>query len=289
MGNFDLFRRKTQIAACCAVKYRSDFIENGTSSITIYHVRRSADKSAALIITDKEGPDTSLVYTYKDTNSTNELLKGDYFIWQNKYYFVFEDVSIVRDTGYKKQKAYQCNVNFEINKQTYWAYYVSSLAGYVGEGFQAKISIADSEKPILIVPHQDWVKLGTTIVINGKPWKIIDIDFTTNHCIDYCSLELDFIQKNAEELCDCDCEDCEICGDCDDCKIKYPNKDENTIHCGQEITLSTEDGYFVCEEADIIKRSSNEVIFIIPFGIKEVEIKIKKDAEIISTKYKVVI
>ena len=289
MSNFNVFRRKTQIAACCAIKHRSSFIENGTSSTIIYHVRRSVDKPAALIMTDKEGPDTTLVYTYKEARSCDELLKGDYFIWKDEYYFVFEDVRKVQQVGYKKQKTYQCNVEFEIGNTKYWAYYVSSLSSYVGEGLESKLNIADQEKPILVIPHQDVIKLGATGIIDGKPWKIVDIDFITNKGIDYCSLELDFIQKNTEDLCTGDCEDCEVKQDCDDYKVKHPNEGINTIHCGQPITTMTEDGYFVCGEAEIVERTANKVVFIVPFGVAEVEVAIKSNGEIIKTKYKVVI
>lgn len=58
-----------------------------------------------MIITDKEGPDTSLVYTYTERAKNNELLKGDYYTWKNNTYLVYEDIDLVREVNYKKQKS----------------------------------------------------------------------------------------------------------------------------------------------------------------------------------------
>ena len=96
MSNFDLFRIKMHNSENCSMNYESNFILEGISSVIIHVMRLNADKQAALILTDKEGPDTSLVYTYKDRNIENELLKADYFTWKNNTYFVYEDVGYER-------------------------------------------------------------------------------------------------------------------------------------------------------------------------------------------------
>ena len=97
---------------CCRLKYESSFITNSTGSTTIYHVRTQTDRSAALVINDKEGPDSQIVFTDDLDDKDLNLKKGDYFIWKDKHYFVYEDYDVVREVNYIKQKAYECNVDF---------------------------------------------------------------------------------------------------------------------------------------------------------------------------------
>lgn len=65
---------------CCRLKYEAGFITDGTSATTITHVRLNTQKQAGLIINNSEGPDSATVYTYKEDDKSNELLKSDYFI-----------------------------------------------------------------------------------------------------------------------------------------------------------------------------------------------------------------
>lgn len=190
MSKYDVYRNRMHNEECCRLKYDASFITEGTSATTIKHVRLNADKQAGLVLNSAEGPDGATVFTYKVEPQENELLKTDYFIWQDKYFFVYEDVYLVLETIYKKQLAYQCNVECESDNDKIYAYYVSSLKKAVDQGLDKNISLADKERPMLIMPTNRWSKVGQTLVINGKPWKITEVDFTTNVGISYCSLEL---------------------------------------------------------------------------------------------------
>ncbi len=156
MPNFQLFRSRMRNEACCRLKYETDFIENGTSATTIHVIRTHLDKKAGLIINEKEGPDTAIVFTYLETDEDKreqELLKPDYFLWKNRTYFVFEDVDLVLDTYYKKQKAYQCNVLFSLEDKHYAGYFVASLAKYLETPLAKDLLITNNDKPILIMPY----------------------------------------------------------------------------------------------------------------------------------------
>ena len=270
MSTFDLFRKKQQNSEDCINKFESSFILEGTSAVVIHSLRLNVNKQAALIITDKEGPDTNLVFTYRERVKDNELLKGDYYTWRDKTYLVYEDVDIVRDVDYKKQKSYQCNVSFEYNNTIWYGYYVASLAKYVDITLQGNLNITDNDKPILVLPQVDWMAIGVKIVINGKPYKIIDFDAITNSGIVYCSLDRDFVNKQEDVI------------------TEY---DGAVLTAGIESEVNTNYGYFKADKnVDILSKTYTSVKFIIPYGIDNITITTKDELKNdIVTEYKVVI
>lgn len=274
MSSFDLFRTKMQNDKNCIAKYESNFILEGTSATTIYVLRLNNDKQAALIPTDKEGPDTMLVYTYIEEEQERELLKTDYFKWKNNFYFVYEDVDLIRYSIYKKQKAYQCNVNFNIGNKEYYGYYVSSLSKYTDTTLQNNLNITDNEKPILILPHFSWLEIGLKIIIKGKPYKIIDFDIITNDSIAYISLDRDFNSKQEDII-----------------NIDTDFSSGDILIAGVELELPINFGYFNTQPpVKIISKSATSVKFIIPHGINNIDIWTKDNTnQDIVHSYKVVI
>ena len=275
MSKYKAFRRKLDISENCIANYESSFITEGTSAVTIYSLRLNAYKKAAIIITDEEGPDTSLVYTFKERAKEQELLKGDYYTWNNNTYLVYEDVQVVLETKYKKQKSYQCNVSFDYECDcgcnTYFGYFVSSLARYVDTNLQGGLNITDNEKPILILPHLSWIKIGAKIIIKNKPYKIIEFDAITNNGLAYCSLDRDFIDKQED--------------------VELDVISDDTLIAGIEQELDINFGYFSTDcKIDIIEKSDNKVKFIIPYGIEKIVITTKdiNQIDMVST-YKVVV
>ena len=273
MSKFNAFRRKLDINNKCVANYESAFITEGTSAVQIYSLRLKNYKPAAIIITDKEGPDTSLVYTFKEQAREDELVKGDYYTWNNNTYFVYEDVQVVLDTNYKKQKSYQCNVEFnytcECGSNTYFGYYVSSLARYVDTTLQSNLNISDNDKPVLILPALHWVKVGAQFVIHNKPYKIIEIDTITNKGIAYCSLDRDFVSKQKDVV------------------IEEINP---VLVAGIEQLITTYDDYLqTSHKVDIISRTNAGITIVVPYGLDEIVLTTKDDSGRVSEqKYKVV-
>ena len=274
MSKFNAFRRKLDINEKCIANYESSFITEGTSAVQIYSLRLKDYKQAAIIITDKEGPDTSLVYTFKEQAREHELLKGDYYTWNTNTYFVYEDVQVVLDTNYKKQKSYQCNVEFDCTCECgcgrYFGYYVSSLARYVDTTLQSNLNITDNDKPVLVLPAQEWVKVGTKIVIYNKPYKIIEIDTITNKGIAYCSLDRDFVSKQKDVV------------------IEETNP---VLVAGIEQLIATYDGYLETNhKVDIISRTDTGITIVVPYGLDEIVLTTKDDdGHVSEQKYKVVV
>lgn len=269
MSKFNAFRRKLDINEKCIANYESSFITEGTSAVRIYSLRLQDYKQAAIIITDKEGPDTSLVYTFKEKEQKHELLKGDYYTWNTNTYFVYEDISIVLDCNYKKQKSYQCNAQVSYKDIVVGGYFVSSLSKFIDTTLQSNLNITDNDKPVLILPNCDWVKVGEKVVIKNRAYKIIDVDNLTNDNITYCSLELGFVDTQ---------EDIVI----DDARP--------TLIAGIEQTISTENEVFSSNcKVDIVRKHNNEITIIIPYGIKEIELTTQLNAKNITKTYKVVV
>lgn len=271
MSNYKLFRTRMNNEAECMRKFETSFITNGAAPMVIHIMRLDEDRDATMVFTDTEGPDTAIVFTPKQTNAISNLLKTDYYIWEDKMFFVYEDVIIPREVNYIKQKVYQCNAKVFVDGEDKecGGYFISSLRSYVDTEFQQKINVSDKEKPILILPRQEWVKYGAKVVIGDKPWKIVDYDAITNPGIAYISLERSFISKSFDI-------------------VEYNNCNE--LKAGIEYSFSTLQGFFNSSSPLVIKsRKAKEVVFEVPYGLKEVEISVQQEDGIVTKKFKVVV
>lgn len=270
MNKFNLFRTRMSNEQQCRLKFETSFITEGAAPIVIHILRLDKDRDATMVFTDTEGPDSAIIFTPKQHKNINNLLKSDYYTWEDKMFFVYEDILISREVSYIKQKAYQCNVKVQVldTEEECGGYFISSLRSYVDTELQQKINIVDKERPILIIPQQDWIQIGVKVSIGGKPWKIIDYDSITNDCIAYISLERDFYSKS------------------DDIIQEYA---DNILNAGIEYTFDTTDGYFNSSSPLIIKnRVSGAITFEIPHGIDTVEIETKTNGSLIKKQFKVV-
>lgn len=267
MDKFAIFRKKMDNEAQCKLKFEQRFITEGASAITIHIIRLDEDRSASMVISEAEGPDSAIVFTPKQFTKVNDLLKADYFTWDEKMFFVYEDVLIPRDVSYIKQKAYQCNVKVLCGEEEFGGYFISSLRTYVDTELQKNINITDKEQPILVMPINENIKVGTKLSIGDKPWKVIDVDNITNNGILYISLERDFYTKSDNII---------------------ENYEPNVLKAGIEYDFPTSDAYFNTSTPLTIKsRRGNLVKVLIPYGITEVDISTKIDNEIQTIKYKV--
>ena len=276
MSKFDLFRSRMANEEKCRQKFETSFITEGAAPIVIHILRLDEDRDATMVFTDAEGPDSAIVFTPKQVDREQDLLKTDYYTWDNKMFFVYEDVIIARDVSYIKQRAYQCNAKVYIlendnfgRDDDFGGYFISSLRSYVDVDFQQKLNVSDKEKPILIMPSADWIKIGAKVEVGGKPWKVIDYDSITNPGVTYMSLERDFFKKGSDMV---------------------ENTDINILHAGIENTITTQDGYFNSSSPLIIKsRTASSVVFEIPYGIENVSITTMENDIEKTINYKVVV
>lgn len=267
MSRFSLFRTKMDNEAKCRLKFEQRFMFEGASATDIHIVRLSEDRSAYIVMSDAEGPDSAIVFTPKQEEQIKDLHKSDYFIWQDKLYFVYEDVMLTYDATYIKQKAYQCNIKFMYDNEEVGGYFISSLRKYVDTDFQKNLNITDKEQPLLIIPLRNNIKVGTKLSIGNKPWKVIDIDHITNSGILYISLDRDFYLKSNDII------------------TSYT---DDILKAGIEHSFITSEAYFITSTPLNIKlRTENKVVAVIPYGVTEVDISTKIDGQVQTQKYKV--
>lgn len=256
----------------CVQKFETAFIAEGAAPIVIHILRLDENRDATMVFTDAEGPDAAIVFTPKQFRSNQDLKKADYYTWDNKMFFVYEDILIARDISYIKQKAYQCNVEVTVLDKQFQdikcgGYFIASLRSYVDVEFQQKINISDKEQPVLVVPTQDWILVGAKIMAGGKPWKVIDFDSITNPGITYISLERDFVQKQNPS-------------------VEVQNKQFNYLKAGIEHTITTKDAYFNSSSPLNIKsRTFSKIVFEIPYGLEELFIEYKDEQGNIQKEY----
>lgn len=273
MSSFQLFRTRMNNEMECKRKFETRFITDGASAIQIYILRLEKERDATMVFTDTEGPDSAIIFTPKQRDNEEDLIKTDYYTWNNKLFFVYEDVFIARNVSYIKQKAYQCNTTVRVldcDQEDKGGYFISSLRTYIDTELQNNINIVDKEHPILIMPAQEWIEIGAKIEIGGKPWRVIDFDAITNPGIVYMSLDRDFFKKGTDIIID---------------------DGGFSLKAGITHTMFTQDGYFYSSSPLKIKsRTADKIEFEIPYGLDYITIGIKNSSgTICENNYRVVL
>lgn len=271
---YEIFRRVQAEKTSCHDKRSAAFIDEGLVSNDITHIRVNKIKKAALVFNHKEGPDDVIVFTYKEIPASGELLKGDYFTYDDVYYLVYEDVKQTDENlKYKKQRAVECNVNFAINQTYYNAYFMSSLRKWIDPDMQRSAAIVSYEGPVVIVPSNSVFEEGLIFNIGSKPWKIVEFDDITNYGITYLYLERAYNPVT------------------DTTPLAPDTPQANTLNAMVEYTFATKDAYFATNpRVNIIERKSTYIKFMVPYGITSVSISTKNESSVVITEnYTVVI
>ena len=109
------------------------------------------------------------------------------------------------------------------------------------------------------------------LIINNKPYKIINFDAITNSGIAYCSLDRDFIDKFDN--------------------IATSEPEDAILYAGLENEIETHYGYFDADATvEIVSKGMNKVKFIVPYGVDKITITTKNAEKInVVNTYRVVI
>lgn len=254
---YEKFRGVQAKKTSCYDERSAAFITEGLVSQDITHVRLNEEIKAAIVITDKEGPDESLVYTLNE----NSLLKGDYYIYDSNYYLVYENVRLTDDSLiWKKQKALECNVQITLNSTTYYAYFISNIRQKSFNTLENDAALLPDEAALLIMPTSSDFDIDTQITIGTKGWKVIDYDKISNDGITYMYIERTTIKNTTLET--------------------VTPEASDILHPMVEYTFDTYNAYFsATEDVNIISRSATSVTFKVPFGISSITITTKNDSD----------
>ena len=283
---YDVFRLAQETKQSCLDKRSAAFIENGKLSKTIIHKRKNLIIKSALVFDYKEGPDEAIVYTYKADN----LLKGDYFIFNDGYYLVYEDVKLTDESfDFKKQKAVECNITFTYNDQVYHGYYTSSLRRLTDPDFVGRQGNVADEQSLIILPFNETIQTNSEFIINNKPWKVVQYDDITNKGITYYYVDRNFI-RNAPE----DEEEAEEIIYIDETAPQTQEEDTSTeeevltLRPATEYIFTTEGAFFASNpRANVISRTPTSVKFSVPFGISMISITTRLGGESVEKTYEV--
>ena len=285
---YEMFRKIQQNKKTCYDNRSAAFILEGKISQDIYHKRRKKDIKAALVFNHQEGPDDVITFSLKD----DDLIKTDYFVFDNVNYLVYEDVKQThKDLSHKKQRAVECNISFTYKNKLYYGYFTSSLRRTSDPDFQGRQGLVPDENPLLILPTNEEIDINSTFSIEGKPWKVVEYDHITNKGISYIYLERHFTSNAPAEE---EVVEIEYVNNSEPIVQPDPDSDptaaeELSLRPMVEYTFTTQNAYFASTpRVEILSRSKGEVKFRVPYGISFVTISTRQNGDVVENGYSVV-
>lgn len=283
MTSFSRFQERNKKRTVAQNKLNTSFIFKGYPSIEI---KGGADQKIQASVVNKQEKD----YAYVFTQIQDELAIGSVWTAKNLNLLITEEITIIKDVNWHKYHALLCNVQID----NHWGYFKGPEKSFLDVVLEKEVVWESPQKPILVLP-ENVLNFRDKIVIKGRAWLIQEYDAISTPGLVYYSLKPTTISKEVAV---------ENMGkDIYVEKHEEPaiNVIENPISLLSEnemfyispnlpITLSTEDGYFKTTNKNlkIQKRTTNTVVFSIPFGISEVAVEIKEKGDIVTKTYRVV-
>ena len=283
MTSFSRFQERNKKRTVAQNKLNTSFIFKSYPSIEI---QGSADQKIQASIANKQEKD----YAYVFTQRQDELEIGSVWTAKNLHLLITEEITIIKDVNWHKYHALLCNVQID----NHWGYFKGPEKSFLDVVLEKEVVWESPQKPVLVLP-ENVLNFRDKIVIKGRAWLIQEYDAISTPGLVYYSLKPTTISKEVAA---------ENTGkDIYVEKHEEPiiNVVENPISLLSEdsvfnispnvpITLSTEDGYFktINKNLKIQKRTSNTVVFSIPFGISEVAVEVKEKGDIVTKTYRVV-
>ena len=283
MTSFSRFQERNKKRTVAQNKLNTSFIFKGYPSIEI---QGSADQKIQASIVNKQEKD----YAYVFTQTQDELEIGSVWAAKNLHLLITEEITIIKDVDWHKYHALLCNVQID----NHWGYFKGPEKSFLDIVLEKEVIWESPQKPVLVLP-ENVLNFRDKIVIKGRAWLIQEYDAISTPGLVYYSLKPTTISK-------------EVAAENIGKDIYLEKNEEPTINVVENpisllseasvfhispnvpITLSTEDGYFktINKNLKIQKRTSNTVVFSIPFGISEVVVEIKEKGDIVTKTYRVV-
>lgn len=283
MTSFSRFQERNKKRTVAQNKLNTSFIFKGYPSIEI---KGGADQKIQASVVNKQEKD----YAYVFTQTQDELAIGSVWTAKNLNLLITEEITIIKDVNWHKYHALLCNVQID----NHWGYFKGPEKSFLDVVLEKEVVWESPQKPILVLP-ENVLNFRDKIVIKGRAWLIQEYDAISTPGLVYYSLKPTTISKEVAVE--------NIGKDIYVEKHEEPaiNVIENPISLLSEnemfyispnlpIILSTEDGYFKTTNKNlkIQKRTTNTVVFSIPFGISEVAVEIKEKGDIVTKTYRVV-
>ena len=284
MSSFDRFQELNKKRQAAQSNLNSHFIFKGYPTTLI---TSDADKEwqvQAAVVSQQE-KDKAYIYTHID----DYLAMGSSWNAKGLHWLIIEEIMTIKDVDWHKYLSFLCNINID----DVWGYFKGPEKNYVNIEKDRDVSIEPLQKPVLVLP-ENILNFGDKIIIKGRPWLIQEYDAISSPGVIYYSLRATTVSKEAmEQHKDEDVFIERAVEQTTEIPVE-PEQEAGTqepvyrVSNNIDITLVTENGYFKADKkVDIKKHTATEVIFSIPFGIKEVNIETKEQGEVFTETYKV--
>lgn len=171
---------------------------------------------------------------------------------------------------FKKFLVKECN--FALDGVYGW---IKGLGSYIGTTLKDDQVIVSDIKPILIVAGSPY-KIGDTISVSGRPFKISEMDNFSKASLTYYSLEATREIRNTEN---------------DIYIVPEPNTPVDFIEVTRlsTVEVATEQGYFKSSIILNENRMPTIVRFVVPAYAKEFTVEVKSASAVVIKNYKVVL
>jgi hypothetical protein len=268
------FRNKTKIENKTSAQ-SGDIIAQSLSKIEVLVDESTNAIPVAFINKDKESGNEAIMYSYE----TDGVEVSKYIKALDRVYLVYKEIkNIKREQYIRTFNLVECNSSFEYDGQIVQAAFRGAIRSkYSGEdNLRDNLGVTLSGEAYIMLPSLVGIKQNKIIKIDGKDWRTIFEESTTNKGISYVSLEQHFA-PNLDKI------------SANEAELPTPIVDTSIyLIAGKEYIFPTEDGYFLSnKKVDILQRSINSISFSIPFGTEMVTIQTKENSIIESTEYKV--
>ena len=280
MTSFSRFQERNKKRTVASNKLNTNYIFKGYPSIEIIG---SADQRVQASVVNKQEKD----YAYVFTPLADNLSIGSVWTAKNLHLLITEEITIIKDVDWHKYHALLCNVQID----NHWGYFKGPEKSFLDVALEREVVWESPQKPVLVLP-ENVLDFRDKIMIGNRAWLVQEYDAISTPGLVYYSLKPTtmsktytkirategIIEKFEEPV-------VEI--------VKEPiveSEFEFKVGANVPITLETEEGYFKSSNKNIQiqRRTVNQVIFSIPFGIKEVIVEIQEKGDIVERTYRVV-
>ena len=283
MTSFSRFQERNKKRTVAQNNLNTSYIFKGYPSVEI----RSADQKIQASVVNKQEKD----YAYIFTQLKDELKIGSVWTAKNLNLLITEEITIIKDVNWHKYHALLCNVQVG----DHWGFFKGPEKSFLDIVLEKDVVWESPQKPVLVLPS-NILDFRDKIVIGGRAWLIQEYDAISTPGLVYYSLKPTTISKEViEENIDKDVyieKHVQTSIEVITTPIQTLNMEdeEALISANMPITIYTTEGYFKSSNKNIKiqKRTENEVVFTIPFGVSETIIEFKEKGDIRTKKYRVV-
>jgi hypothetical protein len=273
------FKRKTEIEKSSTSKI-GDIIAQSLSKMDVLVNDSTLAIPVAFINKDRESGNEAVMYTYV----TDGVTIGDLVNVFDRVYLVYKEIkNIKREEYINKFNLAECNIKLIVNDIEYRAVFKGPARSRYSteENLSDNFGVMSSAEATMMFPNVGQyainLKPNDYFETEGQSWRLTSVDKLTSPGIVYAALE-EYFPPDVEKI-----SSNEVA-----LPIEEPVTNENTLIAGVTQTLSTEQGYFTAnKKINILERLSDQVKFIIPFGVEEISIQVKNGGVIITTDYQV--